>query len=84
MGIEDRLALSGTFPGGAGGRPLLSSSVVSTVRVEFDAAVVVPPKVVVFDSARLAFDMVRRSVGVSNDSRALGSSNLVYLPIEGL
>lgn len=81
--MEARLALSGTFADGGGGRVLPSSSVVSTVRVDVDAAVVVP-KVVVLDSARLAFDMVRRSVGVSNDSRALGSSNLVYLPIEGL
>lgn len=79
MGIEDRLALSGTF--GGAGRPLVSR-VVSTVRV--DVVAVVVAKVVVLDSARLAFDMVRRSVGVSSDSRALGSSNLVYLPIEGL
>lgn len=50
------------------------------MRVDVD----VVAKVVVLDSARLAFDMLRRSVGVSNDSRALGSSNLVYLPIEGL
>lgn len=75
MGIEDRLALCGTF-----GRPLVSS-VVSTARVDvFDVVV----KVVVLDSVRLDFDMVRRSVGDSSDSRALGSSNLVYLPIEGL
>ena len=74
MGIEDILALGGTF-----GRPLVST-VVSTARVD-DVDVV---KVVELDSARLAFDMVRRSVGVSSDSRALGSSNLVYLPIEGL
>jgi hypothetical protein len=78
MGIEDRLALSGIF---GGGKPLVSS-VVSTVRV--DVVVVVVDKVVVLDSVRLDFDMVRRSVGVSSDSRALGSSNLVYLPIEGL
>jgi hypothetical protein len=81
MGIEDRLALSGTL--GGAGRPLLSRFV-STVRVDVDAVVVVVARVVVLDSARLPFDMVRRSVGVSNDSRALGSSNLVYLPIEGL
>ena len=82
MGIEDRLALSGTFGCGGDGRPLLSS-VVSTVRVDVEVVEVVA-KVVVLDSARLAFDMVRLSVGVNNDSRALGSSNLVYLPIEGL
>ncbi len=33
--------------------------------------------------ARLAFDAERRMVGVSNDSRALGSSNAVNLPIAG-
>jgi len=75
MGIADRLPLSGTF-----GRPLGGSSVVSTVRVDdVDVA-----KVVVLDSIRLGLEKVCRSVGVSNDSRAFGSSNLVYFPIEGL
>lgn len=52
----------------------------STVRVD-DVDV---SKVVVLDSERLDFEKLCLSVGVSNDSRALGSSNLVYLPIEGL
>lgn len=33
--------------------------------------------------ARLALDGVRRMVGVSSDSRAFGSSSVVYLPIAG-
>ena len=39
---------------------------------------------VVLDSESLGFEKLCLSVGVSNDSRALGSSSLVYLPIEGL
>ena len=73
--MDDRLALSGMF-----GRPFGDSSVVSIARVG-DVDVV---SVVVLDSARLVFERVRRNDGVSSDSRALGSSSLVYLPIEGL
>jgi len=36
------------------------------------------------ESTRLDFDKDLRNIGVSNDSRAFGSSSLVYLPIEGL
>jgi len=36
------------------------------------------------DPVRLGLESDLRNVGVSKDSRALGSSNFVYLPIEGL
>lgn len=75
MGIEDILALSGTL-----GRSFEGLSVVSTASVDdVDVA-----NVVSLDPVRLVFEIARRSVGVNSDSRALGSSKLVYLPIEGL
>jgi len=54
---------------------------VLTVSVELvmEAKVVEPDEPI-----RLDFDKDLRKVGVSKDSRAFGSSSLVYLPIEGL
>ena len=56
-----------------------SLSIVSCDSCEVAAVTEVELSVVV----RLAFDAERRIVGVSNDSRALGSSNVVNLPIAG-
>jgi hypothetical protein len=76
MGIAERLPLSGTVGSDLAG----GSRVVLTESVDEDesGAELVRPEV------RLIFDKDLRNVGVSSDSRALGSSNLVYLPIEGL
>lgn len=76
MGIADRLAESGMTDIDFGG-----STVVSTLSF---GVVVVESVAVLAVSERFGFERVLRSVGVSNDSRALGSSNLVYLPIDGL
>jgi len=76
MGIADRLPESGIFDVDFGG-----SKFVSTLK--FGVAVV-GSVAVVAESERFDFERDLRSVGVSNDSRALGSSNLVYLPIDGL
>jgi hypothetical protein len=74
--MADRLPGSGVLRADFdGSRPVL------TVNVELDFEA----KVAELDElARLDFDNDLRNVGVSNDSRAFGSSSLVYLPIEGL
>ena len=75
IGIADRPPDSGTL------REDFGSRLVSTVSVELEVeAKVAEPD----ESTRLDLDKDLRNVGVSNDSRAFGSSNLVYLPIEGL
>lgn len=55
---------------------------VLTLRVEVDDGVGGTLNVLSV-AERLDFDAVRRILGVSKDSRAFGSSNLVYLPMEG-
>jgi hypothetical protein len=60
---------------------------VSMLTLDMEDVVVGPVDVtlvVLFDAERLCIDGDDRIDGVSNDSRALGSSNFVYLPIEGL
>lgn len=77
MGIADKLPLSGTF-----GKDFREgSSVVFTESDDKDDGASVEELVV---PVRLALESDLRNVGVSKDSRALGSSNFVYLPIEGL
>jgi len=77
MGIADKVPLSGTF-----GRDFVEgSSVVLTESDDDDDGASVEEFVV---PVRLGLESDLRSVGVSKDSRALGSSNFVYLPIEGL
>jgi len=76
IGIAERLPLSGTCC-----EDLFSSRVVSTDKVEEDEGANV---VILGVPVRLAFERDFRIVGVSKDSRAFGSSSLVYLPIDGL
>ena len=55
-----------------------------TESVDVDDVGAEPVRVAVDDEPRLIFDSDLRKVGVRSDSRAFGSSSLVYLPIEGL
>jgi len=94
------LSLSDIGEGGIGGNDLLPPAEEPTVAVEEDdgvigkrseedievAVVAVPATavdaVLVLLELRLVFDAVNE--GVSRDSLAFGSSNLVYRPIDGL
>jgi len=92
------LSLSDIGEGGIGGNDLLPPAEEPTVAVEegvigkrseedIEVAVVAVPAtavdaVLVLLELRLVFDAVNE--GVSRDSLAFGSSNLVYRPIDGL
>ena len=56
-----------------------SVSAVVTVRVDADEGA----RVLLSAADRLDLDAERRTVGVRSDSRALGSCNLVYRPMDG-
>jgi hypothetical protein len=58
--------------------------VVEVAVVEVVVVVVAVVVVPVSLDLRLVFDALFRIEGISNDSLAFGSSNFVYLPIEGL